>query len=206
MIRTLKMAAVAAACVLLVSCSSDKVPADTAIKAADQAIAAAAPEAQTYVPDMLKEAQDALKAAQDQFAKGDYKAALASAQALSTKAADLVAAAAAKKAELTKLWEETSGSLPKMVEAITGRITELGKSKKLPKGVDAAKVSLAKDGLAGMTKSWEEATAAFGAGNLQDALDKSKGLKEKGTEIMALLGMAAPAAAPAPAAEPAAAK
>src|SRR5574340_284213 len=156
MIRNLKIAAAAAACALLVACNADKGPADAAIKAADQAITAAAPEAQKYIPDQLTAARDALKAAQDQFAKGDYKGALAAATELGTKAKDLVAAAAAKKDELTK----------------------------------------AKDGLAGITKSWDEASAAFKDGNLMDALGKAKGLKEKGTEIMGLLGMAAPAAAP----------
>lgn len=204
MIRTLRTAALAVACVLLVSCSSEKVPADAAIKSAEQAITAAAPEAEKYVPEMLKEAQASLQAAKDQFAKGDYKGALASAQALATKAGELATAANAKKAELMKVWEETSGSLPQMVAAITSRVDILGQSKRLPKGMDAAKLTQAKDGLATVTKGWEEATAAFGAGNVIEAVEKSKGLKEKGTEIMALLGMA-PAAepAPAPAAEPA---
>jgi hypothetical protein len=198
MIRNLKMVAAAAACALLVACNADKGPADVAIKAADQAITAAAPEAGKYVPEQLAAAKDALKAAQDQFAKGDYKGALAAATELGNKAKDLVAAAAAKKDELTKSWTELSGSLPQMVEAIKSRVEILGKAKKLPKGMDAAKLTQAKDGLAGITKSWEEASAAFTAGNLTDALGKANGLKEKGTEILALLGMAP--AAPAPAA------
>src|SRR5512140_1693566 len=118
MMRNLKMAAAAAACVLLVACNADKGPADVAIKAADQAITAAAPEAQKYVPEQLTAARDALKAAQDMFAKGDYKGALAAATELGPKAKDLLAAAAAKKDELTKSWTEISGSLPQMVEAI----------------------------------------------------------------------------------------
>ena len=199
MIRNLKLAAAAAACVVLVACNADKGPADLALKAADQAITAAAPEAEKYVPEQLAAAKDALKAAQDQFAKGDYKGALAAATELGNKAKDLVAAAAAKKDELTKAWTEMSGSLPQMVEAIKSRVEILGKAKKLPKGMDAATLTQAKDGLAGITKSWEEASAAFSAGNLKDALGKANGLKEKGTEILGLLGMAPAAPAPAPA-------
>lgn len=203
MIRNLKIAAAAAACALLVACNADKGPADAAIKAADQAITAAAPEAEKYVPDQITAAKDALKAAQDQFAKGDYKGALAAATELGTKAKDLVAAAAAKKEELTKTWTDLSGSLPQMVEAIKSRVDLLGKAKKLPAGLDAAKLTQAKEGIAGITKSWDEASAAFTAGNLTDAIGKAKGLKEKGTEIMGLLGMSAPAAPAAPAAAPA---
>lgn len=196
MIRNLKMAAAAAACALLVACSSDKGPADLALKAADQAIAAAVPEAEKYVPDQLASAQAALKAAQDQFAKGDYKGALAAANDVAAKAKDLVAAAAAKKEELTKAWTEASGSLPKMIEAIKSRVDILGQSKKLPKGMDAAKLTQAKEGLAALTTAWDAASAAFGSGDVQGALEKAKGLKEKGTEIMALLGMQAAPAAP----------
>jgi hypothetical protein len=203
MIRNLKMVAAAAACALLVACNADKGPADVAIKAADQAITAAAPEAEKYVPDQLAAAKDALKAAQDQFAKGDYKGALAAGTELGNKAKDLVTAAAARKEELTKAWTELSASLPQMVEAIKSRVEILGKSKKLPKGLDAAKLTQAQEGLATITKSWEGASAAFTGGNLVDAMAKTGGLKEKATEVMGLLGMAPPAppaeAAPAPA-------
>ena len=202
MIRNLKMAAAAAACAVLVACNAEKGPADVALKAADQAITAAAPEAEKYVPEQLTACKDALKAAQDQFAKGDYKGALAAATELGNKAKDLVAAAAAKKDELTKSWTDLSGSLPQMVEAIKSRVDILGKAKKLPKGMDAAKLTQAKDGLAGITKSWEEASAALTAGNLTDAIGKAKGVKEKGTEVLSLLGMV-PAAPAAAAAEPA---
>ena len=189
------------ACALLVAslaaCNADKGPADAAIKAADQAITAAAPEAEKFVPEQLTAAKDALKAAQDQFAKGDYKAALAAATELGTKAKDLAAAAAAKKDELTKAWTDLSGSFPQMLGAITTKVAELGAAKKLPKGLDAAKLTQAKEGLAGLTKSWEEASAAFTGGNLVDAMAKAGGLKEKAMGIMGALGLQAPAPAPA---------
>ena len=192
------------ACALLVAslaaCNADKGPADAAIKAADQAITAAAPEAEKFIPEQLTAAKDALKAAQDQFAKGDYKAALAAATELGTKAQELATAAAAKKDELTKAWTDLSGSLPQMVTAIQAKVEELGKAKKLPKGMDKAALTKAQEGLAGIQKSWEEASAAFTGGNLVDAMAKAGGLKEKATEIMGALGLQAPAPAEAPAA------
>ena len=192
------------ACVLLVAglgaCATDKAPADAAIKAAEQAIQAVADDAGKYVPGDLKAAQDALAAAKDKFAKGEYKEALAAATELGNKVKNLGAAAAAKKDELTKAWTDLSGSIPQMLGAITTKVAELGSAKKLPKGLDAAKLTQAKDGLAGMTKAWDEASAAFTAGNLGEALGRASGLKEKGAEVMALLGMAPPPApAPAPA-------
>ena len=189
------------ACALLVAslaaCNADKGPADAAIKAADQAITAAAPEAEKFIPEQLTAAKDALKAAQDQFAKGDFKAALASAAELGPKAQELATAAAAKKDELTKTWTDLSNSLPQMVASIQAKVEELGKARKLPKGMDKAALTQAQEGLAGLKTSWEEASAAFTGGNLVDAMAKAGGLKEKATEIMGALGIAPPAEHPA---------
>ena len=101
-----------------------------------------------------------------------------------------MAATAAKKDELTKAWNDLAASLPQTVASIQAKIEELGKAKKLPKGMDKAKLAQAQEGLAGITKSWDEASAAFTAGNLGEALGKASTLKEKGAEVMALLGMA----------------
>jgi len=193
------------ACVLLVAgfaaCNTDKAPADLAIKSAEQAIQAVADEAGKYAPGQLKAAQDALAAAKDKFAKGEYKEALAAATELGNTAKTLAAAAAAKKDELTKAWNDLAASIPQTVASLQAKIQELGKAKKLPKGMDKAKLAQAQEGLAGITKAWEEASAAFTAGNLGEALGRASSLKEKGAEVMALLGMApaaeAPAAAPA---------
>jgi hypothetical protein len=198
---TMKLVAAAAACALFIACNSDKVPAQAAITAAESAITAVSADAQKYVPDQLKAVNDSLAAAKDQFAKGDYKAALATASELATKAKDLGAAAVAKKNELTKAWTDASADLPKAIAALKSRVDILSQAKKLPKGLDAAKLTEAKDGLAASTKTFEEATAAAAAGNLAEAAQKAGGLKAKLTELMALIGMQAPAAPAATAAK-----
>lgn len=191
----LKIAAAVVACSLSLACNTDKVPAQAAITAAEQAIGAVSGEAQKFVPDQLKATNDALAAAKDQFAKGDYKGALASATELTAKAKELGAAALAKKDQLTKAWTEASADLPKALAALKSRVGILSEAKKLPKGLDAAKLAEAKEGLAAGTKTFEEAAAAFAAGNLADATQKVSGLKAKITDLMALVGMQAPVAA-----------
>lgn len=196
------------ACALLVAglgaCATDKAPADAAIKAAETAIQTVADDAGKYVPGDLKAAQDALAAAKDKFAKGEYKEALAAATELGKKVKDLGAAAAAKKDELTKSWNDLATSIPQAVASIKEKVEELAKAKKLPKGMDKAKLAQAQEGLAGITKAWDEASAAFTAGNLGEALGRASGVKVKAAEIMVLLGIAPPAPA-APAEAPAAA-
>jgi len=175
--------------VALGACSGAKAPAEQAIKAAEEALNASKAEAMKYVPDQVKSVEDALKAAKDAFAKGDYAGATTAATGVAAKAKDLVAAAAAKKAELTKGWEEVSAALPKTIADIQSRIAALSKSKTLPKGLDKAKLESAKSGLVDIGKSWDEATKAFKEGSLADALAKAKGAQGKAAGIMSSLGM-----------------
>jgi hypothetical protein len=174
------------------ACASDQKPAEEAIKAAEAAIDSAKGEAVKYIPDQVKGLEEGLKAAKDALAKKDYKAALSAAKDLPGKAKDLAAAAAAKKTELTKSWEELSGGLPKMIEAIKSRVDILSKSKKLPTNLDKTKFSGVQTGLSEVTQMWDDAQKAFSGGNLADALSKAKTLKDKAVEMMTTLGMQVP--------------
>lgn len=169
--------------------------ADAALKAAEEALNAGKAEAAKYIPDQVAAAEEALKQARELFQKNDYAGALAAAGAAADKAKGLAAAAAAKKDELAKGWEEQAKLLPNMIDAIKSRVDILSKSKKLPDGLDAAKLDGAKSGLAEATRTWEEAGAAFKEGALADASAKAKAVKEKAVEIMNTLGMQVPAAA-----------
>lgn len=185
----------------LAACASDKEPAEKALRAAEDAVNAALPEATKYVPDQAKAVQDSLRSLKDSMAKGDYKAVLAGAGDLSAKATALSTAAAAKKAELdkmtaelTKSWEDMSGGLPKVVEAIKSRVDILSQAKKLPAGIDKAAVESSKSDLATIDKTWSEAQDAFKSGNVADAVAKAKTVKTMAAEIMAKLNMPVPEA------------
>jgi hypothetical protein len=134
----------------------------------------------------------ALAAAKEKFSKGDYKAALTEAQAIEPKARELLAAAAAKKAELTKTWESMSAGLPKVVETIKGRVAILSQSKKLPANMTADGLAAAKSGLGEITEQWTAATAAFTSGNLTEAVAKGTAVKTKAAEVLTTLGMPVP--------------
>lgn len=176
----------------LAACSGGKAPAEQAIKAAEEAFNVAKGEAVKYVPDQAKAVEDALNAARDSFAKKDYAAATSAATSVAAKAKELVSAAAAKKTELTKGWEDLSSGLPKMLDAIKSRVDTLAKSKKLPANLDKAKFEGAQSGLAEVNKVWDEANNAYKEGNLADALAKATTVKEKAAEIMSTLGMQLP--------------
>ena len=175
-------------------CGGQKAPAEAAIASAETAFAAVQAEAVKYLPDQAMGVADAIAGAKAALGKGDYQAALTAAQALPGKISELSTAMAAKKTELTATWTSLSESMPKVVEVIQSRIGILSKSKALPAGLDAAKFDQAKSGLASLTSAWTEATTAFGAGNLTEAVAKAGSAKSLAVTVMNLLNMQVPAA------------
>ena len=175
-------------------CGGQKAPAEAAIASAETAFAAVQAEAVKYLPDQAMGVADAIAGAKEALGRGDYQAALTAAQALPAKISELSTAVAAKKTELTAAWTGLSESMPKVVEVIQSRIGILSKSKALPAGLDAAKFDQAKSGLASLTSAWTEATTAFGAGNLTEAVAKAGSAKSLAVTVMNLLNMQVPAA------------
>jgi len=187
--RIISIAVILLLAAALGACSTAKAPAEQAIKAAEQALNASKAEAMKYIPDQVRSVEDALQAAKDSFAKKDYAAAASAATAVAAKAKELASAAAARKAELTKNWEELSAGFPKTIDDIKGRIATLSRSRKLPKGLAKADFESAKGGLDEIGKEWSEANEAFKQGSLAEALAKAKDAKEKADGIMSTLGM-----------------
>jgi len=175
------------------ACTNYKEPAQQAIGQAETALDAIAVDAQKYLPDKYKEVQDAIDAAKASFEKNDYKNALAQAKDLPAKVAALATEVTAAKqsaiAALTDQWNSMSADLPNMVNAIQTRVEMLSKSKKLPKNIDQATFDAAKTGLDDLKSTWNAASQSFNSGNVEDAVAKAKQVQQKGTEIMAQLGM-----------------
>jgi hypothetical protein len=194
----LRSAASAAMAVLLVSAcvSADKAPAEAAIKAAEQAVTAArTSDAAKYAPDQVTSLDAAMASAKAAFDKGDYASALSQAKDVAVKARELPAMASAKKAEMAKAWADMSGGVPQMVGAIRSRVDILSQSKKLPAGLDQSTVQAAKTGLSSVNQTWTEASEAYKAGNLSDAIGKATDAKKQAAEIMTALNMQVPTAA-----------
>jgi hypothetical protein len=187
-----------AAALLIAGCAGQKGPATQAVTAAETALAAIKDDAAKYLPSDLQGVEATLTSLKDGLAKGDYKAVLAGAPALMTSLTSLKDAAAAKKTEMvaataaaTTEWGALSADLPNMVAAIKSRVDVLSGSKRLPKNITQSSFDSAKAGLDMINNTWTEATAAFGAGNAVDAVAKAKMVKEKGAEVLKLLGMSA---------------
>ncbi|HPC07892.1 MAG TPA: hypothetical protein PLF77_03200, partial [Smithella sp.] len=141
--------------------------------------------------------EDSLAAVKEKFVKGEYKAALEEATALSARAKEVLDAAKAKKEELTGKWTEMSQGLPKMFEDIQGKVDGLSKLKKLPASLTKEKFEEAKATLASAKDEWAKAQTSFAGGDFSTAVSMATVLKDKALKIMETLGMSAPEAAPA---------
>jgi hypothetical protein len=183
------------AAAVLASCgSADKTPAEAALKAAEEAVNVAKVEVAKYMPDQAKSLDAALSAAREKFNAGDYKAALAGAQEVTSRAKDAASAAAKKKEEFAKTWEGLSSGMPRVVDAIKSRVDILSQSKKLPAGMSSETLAQAKAGLNEITQQWAAATEASKGGNLMDAVAKASSVKVKAAEVLTLLKMPVPEA------------
>lgn len=171
----------------LIVAGCSKGPAETALKVADEAVAKVKPEAEKYVPDQFKTLSEAASSARAKFDQGDYKGALAEARALPDKANDVMAAAAAKKEELTALWNGLERSLPAAVAAVTDKLNALASMKRLPTGFSQNQLEAAKAQLAEVTGLWTKATGAFSGGDLPGALQLGDDTKVKAEELAKLL-------------------
>jgi len=195
-----KLAITAVAGLLLAACASQMEPAQQALTGIDNAISAASEDAAKYIPEQYAAAQGKLADLQSAFDRKDYQAVLAGAPAVLTEAQGLAAAAATRKEEVMKTlaadWSSLSTTLPALIGAVESRMTVLGKSRKLPEGVD---LEGAKRLLAEAKAMWWQAQAAAG-NNVEDAVATAKKVKERAETAAAALKLQLPGAAPTPAA------
>jgi len=174
----------------------NKAPAQAALAAVDQAFTAAKPELEKYVPQEAKSLGDAVQDARAKFEAGQYTEVLAAAKDLTPKIAVAVEAAGKKKSDMVKAFGEMQASVPALVASLTAKAAELAKAKKLPAGLDKAKLESAQTEIINVNQSWTEIAAAFDKGDIAGSLQKAQGVKAKAEELATLLGVTGATATP----------
>jgi hypothetical protein len=192
----MKWLAVLAAALLVVACGKQQAPAEKAVADIEASLSSIRDDAGKYASSQLQEVESGLASLRDSLAKKDYKAVLAAAPAVSSQLAALQQTVTAKRDEMqasmaaaTDQWRTLSAEVPQMVGAIQSRVDMLSQSKKLPKNLKAESFEAAKNELEWMKTTWAEATGKFGEGDPIDAAAKGEAVKQKGMEVMQLLGM-----------------
>ena len=190
MSRVLRMAVLLSAIALLAGCSS-KGPAETALKASDAALEGARPTLQAYAPEQLANLQQMSTTAHEKFDKGDYKGAMADAQAMTPAVQSAVAEADKKKEEFGKMWNEMSSTVPAMMASLETKVNELAGMKKLPAGMTGEALEAVKSQLAAAQAQWSQASTAFQEGRAAEAMQLGMQVKTSVEEMMGKVGMSA---------------
>lgn len=187
--RIISLTALVATLALGACGSGDKGPAEAALAAAGKAVDAVREDGTKYAGEQFTQLEAALNTAREKLSKGEFKTALESAGGLADKAKDVAKAAADKKAQLTAAWGEFEAGVPKMMEGLKARLDSLAQSKKLPDGMDKAKLD-------GLRAAYEEAAGMFAkakeaaaSGDFFNATDLGAKIKAKIAEIAAALGL-----------------
>jgi len=183
---------VAATSLLVVGCANQAEPAMHAVTTVEANVAELRVDAAKYAPDELKAADSKLAALKADLAQEHYRPVLAGASELNKDVTVLKETIVAKKTQIaaaTNEWTDLSEEVPQMVAAIENRVDSLSQSRKLPEEVKKETLEAAKSELATMKSTWAEATAAFSAGNANEAADKARMVKAKGEEVQQQLAM-----------------
>ncbi len=190
----IRMAALAALVAVAAGCSQ-KDPAAEAIDAAEGALQAVYEDAQKYVPERYAEVKAELATARKAFDEERYADAIAAVKDVPAHAEELAKLSVEAKqkslAEMNAEWTRLSGSLPGLVSSVETRLAELGKMRKLPKGMDKPLLEEANAAFGSAKGAWDEAGAAFGAGDLEAAVQKARDVETMTQDLMARLGMQA---------------
>jgi hypothetical protein len=198
------LALLTAAALALGACANQMEPAQQALANIDTAVAATSAAAAKYVPDQYKDLQAKVASLHASFDNKDYAAVLAGAPPVLDQARGIGAGATLKKeeldAKLTSGWAALTASLPAQVSAVQAKLSSLGKMSKPPQGID---VAAAKAAFGDAPAEWKQATAAFAAGNIEDASAAAKDVSGKVSAAAAALMMKLPMTPVAAAAAPA---
>ena len=173
---------------LAVACSSEKEPAQAALNGLETAVAEVKPDIERFAADRMAGVDDALKAVKAKFDDGNYAGALADVQGASSILTAAAEAAAARKAQLSADWAAFA-SMPAMIGRIKGKVSELDAMRRLPRGMDKAKLDGAKSSLDAVTELWDDASDAHDKGHLVVAVAKARQAKPIAESLMTTLGL-----------------
>lgn len=176
---------------------SQKDPAAEAIAAAEQSLADVHESAMKYLPDQYDVIKADLEKARKAFEEQKYADALATVKTIPARAQQLGEDAAAAKeaatAQFTESWNALSGSIPERLAQLEARLAELGKLRQLPAGIEQNSISIAESSAEWARKEWDEASAAFAAGKLEEAAKLAKAVDTLLVTGMTVVGLTPPA-------------
>lgn len=172
---------------LAVACSSEKEPAQATLNGLETAVAAVKPDIERFAPDRMPGVDNALNAVKAKFDDGNYAGALSDMQGASSMLTAAAEAAPARKAQLSADWA-TFASMPAMIGRIKAKVAELDAMRRLPRGLDKARLDGAKFSL-DATELWDDASDAHDKGHVVVAVAMARHAKPIAESLLTTLGL-----------------
>lgn len=176
---------------LAAGCSNQEEPARAAVASAEAALAQVRDDAARYAPEQLQATEARVQGLKTALVREEYQEVIGAAPGVRTEVAALQDAVIARQTQLaaaTNEWEDLQEEVPSLVSSLEARVRSLTGSR-LPRDVSRENFEAAKTDLQTLKAQWEEATAAFGAGDATSAADKGRAVKSKAQELMDKLAM-----------------
>jgi hypothetical protein len=193
--KVISQFAMLAAVALLATACSQMEPAKQALDGVDAALSATSADAGKYIPDQYAAVQAKVSNLKSAFDKQDYATVVTGGPAVLADIKSLAAATAIKKDQvmhaMATQWTGLSASVPKLVDSVKSRVDALSKKSSVPHGVD---LPTAKAAIADAATSWAKAQAAYGAGNIDDAVNAANDTQSKAQAAAAAIKMTLPMA------------
>jgi hypothetical protein len=189
MTKAFVTAAIAALCLGVAACASQKEPAEQALAALETKFQEAAAEIRKYLPERHAELEASVASLRDAMAQEDYgdvvKGAAAAQESLKRAIADSRVARAQMLAAMDTEWTELTQSMPKMIDAMDKKITS--QRGRPPKGMtsDAWKQTIAEYDAARDT--WSKAVAEMSRATFEQSVLAARDAKARIEAIMATL-------------------
>jgi DNA repair exonuclease SbcCD ATPase subunit len=189
MTKAFVTAAIAALCLGVAACASQKEPAEQALAALETKFQEAAAEIRKYLPERHAELEASVASLRDAMAQEDYgdvvKGAAAAQESLKRAIADSRVARAQMLAAMDTEWTELTQSVPKMIDAMDKKITS--QRGRPPKGMtsDAWKQTIADYDAARDT--WSKAAAEMSRATFEQSVLAARDAKARIEAIMATL-------------------
>jgi hypothetical protein len=172
-------------------CNNARRSAEAALASADSAVAAVTPEASTVVPEQLGPLTARMATARSAFDERDYEGALAGARDVQAMAQRIQDSIPVRLATLRRDLDTLAVYMPKNLEAIKQRIDQADRSGRPPRGVSAEKYAEVKEIYAAATREWPAVDSTMRAGDIGAAFAKAIQLRNRVSEALLALGLAA---------------
>ncbi len=163
-----------------------------AVNGLEKSAEAARPEIERFAADRMANVDAAVAAVKAKFDDGNFGGAMADAPAATNMVTAAAEAAAARKAQLSTEWATFAG-MPAVIGQIKAKMGELEAMRRLPRGMDRAKLKSGQSSIESLTTLWDEATKAHDDGNLVIAVSKARDAKPIADSLWSGLGLAPPA-------------